>query len=135
MTNIITTFAILNAISLVCYRKRKQCISVFLVSHIWNTSEHQPESLNTICHITGSVCGSVDTINRGTLEISIFVLFSDCFDNHCASSTIWHEFAGLVLFAVNRYGLFLSCSPIRPARLSVLLAMSFRNTWADSLAC
>lgn len=132
MTNIITTFAILNAISLVCYRKRKQRISVFLVSHIRNTSEHQTESFNTICHITGSVCSSIDTINRGALEISIFVLFSDCFYNHCSGSTIGNEFARFVLFAVHRYGLFWSYNPILPARLSVLLAMSFRNIWADS---
>lgn len=132
MTNIITTFAILNATCLVCYRKRKQDISIFLVSHIRNTSEHKTESFNAIRHITGSICGPVDTINRGTFEISIFVLFSDCFNNHCSGSTIGNEFARFVLFAVHRYGLFWSCSPIRPARLSVLPVVSFRSTWADS---
>ena len=100
MTNIITTFAILNVSCLVCYWKRKQRISIFLVSHIRNTTEHQTESFNAICHISGGIRGSVNTINRGTLEISIFVLFSDCLNYHCASSTIGNEFARLVPFAV-----------------------------------
>lgn len=111
MTNIITTFAILNVSCLVCYRKRKQGISIFLVSHIRSTSEHKTKSFNAICHITGSICGSIDTINRGTLEISIFVLFSDCFYNHCSSSTIGNEFARLVFLAVHRYGLFSLVAP------------------------
>lgn len=116
MTNIITTFVTLNATCLVCYRKRKQDISIFLVSHIRNTSEHKTESFDTICHITGSVCGSVDTINRGTLEICIFVLFADSFDNHCASSTIGNELARFVFFAVHRHGLLGLVTPF--ARLA-----------------
>ena len=116
MTNIITRFVILNVSCLVCYRKRKQCISVFLVSHIRNTSEHKTESFNAICHITGSVCGSIDTINCGTLEIRIFVLLTDILNYHCSGSTIGHKFTRFVLFAVHRHGLLCLVTPF--ARLA-----------------
>ena len=93
MTNIITKFVILNVSCLVCYWKRKQRISVLFICHIRSTSEHETKSFDTISHITGSFCGSINTIYRGTFKICIFVLLADSFYYHCASSTIGNESA------------------------------------------